>query len=422
MADKVIEECQSAFIKGRNILEGVVIVHETIHKLRRSKKQGLLLKIDFEKTYDKVRWSFLKEAMTAKGYPERWIKWVMQTVQGGQVCVNVNGQRSSYFKTYQGLRQGDPLSPTLFNTVAEVLGVMMNKARHKGIVSGLMDHLIPGGVTHVQYADDTMIMTDCSESSVLNLKIILYCFEWLSGLKINFHKSELFVFGPDQTTKEKYANMLNCKLGALPIKYLGIPIDDQCLGLAAFVPLVQKLHKRLDPWKGKNMSSGGRLVLSNTCLSRLPMYTMGFYLLRAGTHEKMDSIRSKFFWRGAQDKFRYHMVKWETACRPKDQGGLGIIDTHIMNQCLMVKWIWKILKNEEALWCRLLKAKYTKDGDFFSSKSKGSSQFWQGLHKVKHMFHWGPSIRCTVGKRPDFGLTLGCKTPPLKFNSPSYST
>jgi hypothetical protein len=58
---------------------------------------------------------------------------------------------------------------------------------------------------------------------------------------------------------------------------------------------------------------------------------MGFYLLKDGVHSEMDSIRTKFLWQGAEEKFRYHMAKWEMVSRPKDQGGLGIINTKIMN-------------------------------------------------------------------------------------------
>ena len=72
--------------------------------------------------------------------------------------------------------------------------------------------IAPGGISHIQYADDTVIMIDCSEKSVWNLKLILYCFEWLFGLKINFHKSDVFVFGVDQGSQETLANMLNCRL------------------------------------------------------------------------------------------------------------------------------------------------------------------------------------------------------------------
>jgi hypothetical protein len=102
-----------------------------------------------------------------------------------------------------------------------------------------------------------VIMVDGSDTSILNLKLILYCFEWMSGLKINYHKSEVYVFGVDQQ-EERIANMLNCKLGEWPMKYLGIPISEQRLGINAFSGLKDKMRKRLDPWKGKHLSSGGQ--------------------------------------------------------------------------------------------------------------------------------------------------------------------
>ena len=250
-------------------------------------------------------------------------------------------------------------------------------------------------------------MIDGSDQSILNLKLILYCFEWLSGLKINFHKSEVFVFGADQSEKERMANILNCKLGCLPMKYLGIPLSDNRLGSLAFAGLKEKMGRRLDPWKGKHLSSGGKLVLTNACLTSLPIFTMGFYLLPKSSHGGMDSVRGKFFWQGAREEFKYHMAKWDTLSRPKDQGGLGIINTQIMNECLLVKWIWKITKGSNDTWYKLLEAKYMSDGNFFSSKCKGTSQFWQGLHKVKHLFKWGAMHKVGDGSLTFFWGILG---------------
>lgn len=102
------------------------------------------------------------------------------------------------------------------------------------------------------------------------------------------------------------------------------------------------MSRRLDPWKGKWLTSGGRLILTNSCLSSIPIYCMGFYMLKEGIHNQMDGIRARFLWQGAEEKFKYHMAKWDMVGRPKDQGGLGVINTKIMNECLLVKWIWKI--------------------------------------------------------------------------------
>jgi len=148
LAQTVIGSNQTGFMKGRNILEGVVVLHEVIHELKRTKRKGIILKIDFEKAYDKVRWDFLEKVLVGKGFPAKWINWVMQSVQGGRVCVNVNGLRGPYFRTFGGLRQGDPLSPLLFNLVADALSNMLDKAVAKGHLVGTLDWLIPGGFSY----------------------------------------------------------------------------------------------------------------------------------------------------------------------------------------------------------------------------------------------------------------------------------
>ena len=93
--------------------------------------------------------------------------------------------------------------------MVDALSALLDKAVLKHHITGILADLIPGGISHIQYADDTVIMIDGSEQSVVNLKLILYCFEWLSGLKINYHKSDVFGFGMDQWEKENLANMLN---------------------------------------------------------------------------------------------------------------------------------------------------------------------------------------------------------------------
>lgn len=149
----------------------------------------------------------------------------------------------------------------------------------------------------------------------------------------------------------------------LPLKYLGVPISDSPLTAGAFNPIIQKMEKRLDLWNGGHLTSGGKQILTNSCLSSIALYCMGFYNLQDSVHKQMHSIRAKFLWQGAKEKFRYHMAKWEMVCRPKDQGGLGIIDTRIINDCLLVKWIWKIFQEPNELWFQVVKAKYMNRGD-----------------------------------------------------------
>jgi hypothetical protein len=140
-------------------------------------------------------------------------------------------------------------------------------------------------------------MVGYDENSIRNLKFLLYCFEWMSGLRINYHKSEVVAFGVDENCKTMIANTLNCKKGRLPMMYLGFPINDKKLKMEAFMGIVDKMRKKLQPWKGRNLTWGG-LMLTNTSLSSTPTYLMGMFLLHDGIHAKMYSIRAKFFWRG----------------------------------------------------------------------------------------------------------------------------
>jgi hypothetical protein len=99
----------------------------------------------------------------------------------------------------------------------------------------VLTHMPHEGITHIQYTDDTILMVEDDDMSILNMKFILYCFEWLFGLKINYHKSETFIFGFIEMEKTRIANMLNCHLGVLPIKYLGINISNSKMGKVAFI-------------------------------------------------------------------------------------------------------------------------------------------------------------------------------------------
>ena len=101
-----------------------------------------------------------------------------------------------------------------------------------------------------------MILVGSDRESIKNLKFRLCYFEWMSGLKINYHKSEVVVSGCSDEQTQEIANSLNCKVGHLPMTYLGFPISAKNLGLAA-LGVVEKMRKKLLPWKRKHLSSGG---------------------------------------------------------------------------------------------------------------------------------------------------------------------
>jgi hypothetical protein len=157
IAHNVIRPSQTAFMPGRHILEGVVVLHETIHELHRKKMDGVLFKIDFEKAYDKVKWSFLQQTLRMKGFDPKWCDLITNFVEGGSVGVKVNDDIGHYFQTKKGLRQGDPLSPLLFNIIVDMLAILIARAKEDGQIGSLIPHLVEGGVSILQYADDTIL-------------------------------------------------------------------------------------------------------------------------------------------------------------------------------------------------------------------------------------------------------------------------
>jgi hypothetical protein len=131
-AEKLISKTQTAFIPGKYILEGVVILHEVLHEIRIQKSQGVILKLDFEKAYDNVHWGFMFEVLRRKNFPPKWLEWMKQIIEGGKVGIKINGEPGDFFNTHKGLRQGDPLSPLLFNLVSDTLATMLDNARRAG--------------------------------------------------------------------------------------------------------------------------------------------------------------------------------------------------------------------------------------------------------------------------------------------------
>jgi hypothetical protein len=80
----------SPYIPGRNIMEGVVVLHETIHELHKKKQSGVIFKIDFEKDYDKVKWSFVQQTLRMKGFWNTWCEWIDSIMTRGHVGIKVN--------------------------------------------------------------------------------------------------------------------------------------------------------------------------------------------------------------------------------------------------------------------------------------------------------------------------------------------
>jgi hypothetical protein len=195
--------------------------------------------------------------------------------------------------------------------VADSLARMMDKAIENDVLTGLGSHLIPNGVSLLQYADDTIICLENDLTKARNLKMLLYIYEMMAGLEINFMKSEIFMINGDEDITMQYASLFDCQIGTFPILYIGVPVSPNRLHIADWKKkLEEKLDKRLDSWKGSSLSVAGRITLINACLSNSPIYHMSMYLLPKKTIGNLDKKERSFFSKVAEIEKNYHLVRW----------------------------------------------------------------------------------------------------------------
>jgi hypothetical protein len=156
--DKIIHSYQNAFIKGRFITDGVMLLQEVLREVKYRKQQGVVLKLDFEKAYDKVNWDFPFDCCIQQVFSDKFLVWIKQSVMKWNLSVKVNVECGPCFGSFKGVRQGDPLAPSLFNINVNSLSKMIRKAQQNGMIGGLAEHIIPGGISILRYADDIVIL------------------------------------------------------------------------------------------------------------------------------------------------------------------------------------------------------------------------------------------------------------------------
>jgi hypothetical protein len=194
----------------------------------------------------------------------------------GNMSVLVNGCPTEEINIQRGLKQGDPLAPFLFLIVAEGSGGLMKKAVSMHHFSGFQ--IGDGDVTisHLQYADDTLCIGEATIANLWTLKAILRGFEMVSGLKVNFWKSNLMGVNVSHDFLTLASVFLNCRVSSIPFKYLGLPIGVNPRRASTWEPLLVSLRKRLGAWGNKYISLGGRIVLLNAVLNAIPIFYLSY--------------------------------------------------------------------------------------------------------------------------------------------------
>ena len=135
------------------------------------------------------------------------------------------------------------------------------------------------------------------------------------------------------------ANILQCRVGNLPMTYLGMPLGSSYKTPTIWNPILERMEKKLSGWKRLYLSKRGRLTLLKSTLSSLPTYYLSLFTIPKAVAIRLEHIQRNFLWGSSVECFKYPLVTWEKVCLSREFGGLGIRKLVPSNQALLGKWL-----------------------------------------------------------------------------------
>ncbi|XP_016168179.1 uncharacterized protein LOC107610679 [Arachis ipaensis] len=230
----------------------------------------------------------------------------------------------------------------------------VGEAVRGGHISPLLIGRDSVALSHLQFADDTILFCPPEEDTIKNYKRLLRCFELMSGLSINFEKSSLIPINCEEQWIRNMCQLLGCKGETLPVKYLGIPLGANPRLVKTWKPILDRVEEKLSLWKAKLLNKAGKLVLIKSVLNSLPVYYLSLFKLPKAVAEKLISLQRRFLWSKEDGSNGMALVKWEVVQTPKKLGGLGVGDAMVRNTAMLFKWWWRFAKEDCPLWKKVV--------------------------------------------------------------------
>lgn len=380
---KIISREQSGFVKGRSIHENISLAHEMIETIDNNIIGGnLVVKLDMSKAYDRVSWKFLLAVLKQLGFSTQWRDLVFRAISNCWYSISLNRKVDGFFKSSRGLRQGDPISPALFIIAQDALSRRLAHLilyRHIKPFSGRKNSL---RVSHLFYADDSLIFLNGGNDSIDCLMATLADFAEVSGQVINYSKSSFIVSSKDhgRDRAQGIAQRTGFTQAFLPINYLGVPLFKGRAKMEYFSNLEDKFRKKISSWRGRLLSFGGKITLIKSALTALPIHALSVVKPPKIYFKKLDRIMSNFLWNNMEDH-RRKWVSWNRICRPLSEGGLGIRPLNMIMKCLHAKRCWSFLKGE-SFWSQYMYRKYGNPHSLGYKKPYAPSPLWNAMLKL----------------------------------------
>ncbi|XP_057744587.1 uncharacterized protein LOC130962384 [Arachis stenosperma] len=351
----------------------------TLCDKKKGKKGWMAIKIDLEKAYDRLKWSFISDTLMDIGLPQMFIKLILNCISTAKMRVLWNGEELEEFSPLRGIRQGDPISPYIFVLCIERLSQLIGAAMDHKFWKPIRLKKDGPPISHLCFADDLILFAEASldQANVINKCLETFCES--SGQKVSKEKTRIFFSkNVGHNVRTEISNTLQFARTDDLGKYLGVPIFHSKVSRNTFEDIINKLNTRLNSWKASSLSLAGRVTLS----AYLP----------SSTCDMIDRKCRNFFWGDTEQSKKIHLLNWKKVYEPKNSGGLGIRHASQMNKAFMMKAGWGLVEKKDALWVRILRSKYGSGNNVIPrvERKRSNSNLWKGICQLwpEVQRHW----------------------------------
>ena len=288
----LISKEQTGYVKGKQILDNIILMQEIIHSLKLNRTPRMLIKLDMSKAFDKISWQYIKEILKAFGFHPTWIHWIHSLISSS-FSILLNGIPTSTFRPTRGIRKGEPLSSFLFILIVEGLSRSIQAAISNSTLKGIYIHNLNPPLSHAQLVDDTILMGMPSIREAQTLKYILDNFATASGTFINESKSHIFFFNTPLRIQFNIDREMGFQRSSLPTKYFGIQLSENSLKKAHKNDLLASLEHRLSSWTFWTLNTPAKLILLMSTLQAMPLYIFSDLVAPKSILKKVRNIQKE---------------------------------------------------------------------------------------------------------------------------------